>query len=128
LCALVPLALIGGTAGLWPSPYMAIGALAIAAFCSSMATSAGVSAAVFATPAQYRGRVLALYTMTNSLIGTTLGPSVVGYLSDHVFRTPDGIRYSLATVLLVIGGGLIAYLSTGLKAYARAVTELEDAA
>jgi MFS family permease len=125
LISLVPLALIGGTAGLWPSPYEAFTALAIAAFCSAMATSAGVSAAVFGTPAPYRGRVLALYTMTNSLIGTTLGPVGVGYLSDHVFVARDGIRYAMAAVLLIIGGLLTAYLATGRRAYAAAVAELE---
>ncbi len=127
LFSLIPLAIIGGTAGLWPSPYEAFAALAIAAFCSAMATSAGVSAAVFGTPAPYRGRVLALYTMTNSLIGTTLGPVGVGFLSDHVFLAKDGIRYAMATVLLIVGGVLTAYLATGRRAYAAAVAELEAA-
>jgi hypothetical protein len=60
----------------------------------------GVAAIVFATPAYYRGRMLALYTMTN-------------------------IRYSLATVLLLGGGALTAYLMTGRRAYRAAVAELE---
>jgi MFS family permease len=119
------LVIVGGTAPLWPSPYMAATALAIAAFCSSMSTSAGVSSVIFATPAQYRGRVLALYTMTNSMIGTLLGPAGVGFLSDHFYTQEGGIRYALATILLVVGGGLTAYLLTGRKAYERAVAELE---
>ena len=119
---------IGGSAVLWPSPYMTIAALAVSAFFSSMATSAGVSAVVFATPAAYRGRLLALYTMTNSIIGTVLGPAGVGFLSDHVYRSEGGIRYSMATILLGVGGCLTLFLMTGRRAYAEAVHELEAAA
>lgn len=119
------LVVVGGTAPLWPSPYMAATALAVAAFCSSMATSAGVSSVIFATPAQYRGRILALYTMTNAMIGTLLGPAGVGFLTDHFYTQEGGIRYSLATILLVVGGGLTAYLLTGRKAYEQCVAELE---
>jgi MFS family permease len=120
------LVVIAGTAPLMPSPYLAVCALGVAAFFSSMSTSAGVSSVVFATPSEYRGRTLALYTMTNSMIGTIVGPAGVGFLSDHVYTGQGGIRYSLATILLVVGGGLTAYLLTGRRAYDRAVIELEQ--
>ncbi|MEE4453085.1 MFS transporter [Novosphingobium resinovorum] len=122
------LVLVGGTAALWPNPYLAIAALAVSAFFSSMSTSTGVASVVFATPSAYRGRVLALYTMVNSMIGTLIGPTGVGLLNDTVFGDGAGIRWSLASILLVVGGVLTAYLLTGRKGYARAVTELEAAA
>jgi MFS family permease len=125
--SLPALVIFGGTAALWPNPYMAIGALAISAFFSSMSTSTGVASVVFATPSQYRGRVLALYTMTNSMIGTLIGPTGVGLLNDTVFGDGAGIRWSLASILLVVGGALTLFLLTGRKGYARAVIELEAA-
>jgi MFS family permease len=121
------LVVVGGTAALWPNPWMMMAALAVSAFFSSMSTSAGVASVIFATPAHYRGRVLSLYTMTNSMIGTTLGPAGVGWLNDHVFGQGPGIRWSVASIMLVAGGGLTAYLLTARKGYARAVAELEAA-
>jgi MFS family permease len=120
------LVIVGGTAALWPDPYLAIAALAVSAFFSSMSTSTGIASVVFATPAQYRGRIMALYTMTNSMIGTLIGPTGVGLLNDHVFTSEAGIKWSLASIMLIVGGGLTLFLLTGRKGYARAVTELEE--
>lgn len=121
------LVVVGGTAALWPDPYLVIGALAISAYFSSMSTSTGIASVVFATPAQYRGRTLALYTMTNAMIGTLIGPTGVGLLNDHVFTDVSGIKYSLAAILLISGGILTTFLLTGRKGYALAVEELENA-
>lgn len=122
------LVLVGGTASLWPSPTLVLTALGIAAFASAMSTSAGVAAVIFATPPHFRGRMMALYTMTNSSIGTILGPTAVGLLTDHVFGTGDGIRYALATVLLAVGGSLAAYLYTARRSYIATVAELDASA
>lgn len=119
------LVVVGGTAALWPSPYMAIGALSISAYFSAMSTSTGIASVIFATPSHYRGRVLAFYTMTNAMIGTMIGPAGVGFLNDNVFGNEAGIRYSLASVLLVVGGSLTLFLMMGRKGYDRAVEELE---
>lgn len=125
--SLPALVIIGGTAALWPTPYMAITALAASAFLSSMSTSGGIASVVFVAPAQYRGRLLALYTMINSMIGTMIGPVGVGLLNDTVFTSPDGVRWSLATILLGVGGSLTLFLLTGRRGYGQAVRELEDA-
>ena len=124
--SLPALVLIGGTAALWPDPRMALAALAVSAYFSSMSTSIGVSSVLFATPAQYRGRTLALYTMINSFIGTLIGPTGVGLLNDHVFTSENGIKWSLACILIGAGGTLTAFLLTGRKGYARAIEEIEE--
>ena len=56
-----------------------------------------------------------------------LGPPVVGLLNDRVFEGPQGIRFSVALVVLVIGGALTAYLSTGRRAYGESIRSLEAA-
>lgn len=125
--SLPALVIVGGTAALWPDPYLTIAALAVSAYFSSMSTSTGIASVVFATPAQYRGRILALYTMTNAFIGTLIGPTGVGILNDNVFGSESGIKWSLACILLIGGGILTSFLLTGRKGYARAVQELEEA-
>jgi hypothetical protein len=51
----------------------------------------------------------------------------VGLLNDYVFPGPTGVRWSLVAVVLVAGGLLTLYLATGRRAYAAAVTRLEEA-
>ena len=126
MVSLPTVVVIGGTAPLWGSPYMAIAALAVSAFFSAMSTSTGVAAVIFSTPATYRGRVLSLYTVTNAMIGTLIGPTSVGLLNDHVFTAPDGIRHSLPVILIGVGAPLTAFLMTGRRGYERAVQQLES--
>lgn len=126
MVSLPTVVLVGGTAPLWGSPYMAIAALAVSAFFSAMSTSTGVAAVIFSTPATYRGRVLSLYTVTNAMIGTLIGPTSVGLLNDHVFTAPDGIRHSLPVILIGVGAPLTAFLMTGRRGYERAVQQLES--
>jgi MFS family permease len=126
MCAGLPvLVIVGGLMPLAPRPEIALAMLAVAAYATSLSTSSGIASVVFATPPRYRGRVLALYTMTNATLGTTVGPTLVGYLSDHVFMGADGIRYAMTTVVLGIGGTLVAFLLTGRRHYDRLVRAVE---
>jgi MFS family permease len=110
-----------------PSPYVALAILTPAAFAGSMATAAGVASAVFAAPGEFRGRILAMYTIVNGTIGVFAGPTVVGLLTDTVFKGHDGIRYAMSLVVLGVGGSLTLLLASGLGAYGRAVRQLEGA-
>jgi MFS family permease len=108
-----------------PSPSIALALLAPGAFCGSMATSSGVAAVVFATPGLFRGRVLAMYTITNGTIGVFAGPAAVGFLTDRLFTGHDGIRYAMSAVVLAMGGLLFLLMLTGRRAYAGMVRALE---
>lgn len=126
MCAGLPvLVIVGGVMPLAPGPELALAMLAVAAYATSLSTSSGIASVVFATPPRYRGRVLALYTMTNATLGTTVGPTMVGLLSDNVFTGADGIRYAMVTVVLGIGGMLVAVLLTGRRHYDRLVRAVE---
>lgn len=124
-CGLPVLVLLGGLMPLAPRPELALAMLAVAAYATSLGTSSGIASVVFATPPRYRGRVLALYTMTNATLGTTIGPTLVGFLSDNVFTGADGIRYAMVTVVLGIGGAFVAILLTGRRPYERLVRAVE---
>jgi len=50
-------------------------------------------------PNRARGQVTAIYITILTLIGLVVGPTVVGLMTDYVFRDPNQIRYSLAIVV-----------------------------
>ena len=63
--------------------------------------------------------------MTDATVGITVGPTLVGYLSDHAFTGADGIRYAMTAAVLGVGGTLVAILPTGRGHYDKMVRALE---
>lgn len=63
----------------------------------------GASAIQMVTPAAMRGRVSAIYLLVVSLVGMTLGPAAVGFLTDRVFADPTAIHLSLSAMFAVLG-------------------------
>jgi len=110
-----------------PSPEVALAILVPASLSGAMGTGCGAAAAVFMTPGEYRAQVSSLYVLTINGIGLLVGPTAVGLLNDYVFPSATGVRSSLVWVAVVAGGALTLYLATGLRAYAGAVTRLEEA-
>jgi MFS family permease len=108
-----------------PSPEWAIALLAPASVTGAMAAASGAAAAVFMTPGEFRAQVSSIYVLTINGIGLLVGPTAVGWLNDHVFTTPDGVRASMAIVVLVAAGALTIYLASGRRAYREAVADLE---
>jgi len=127
MVGLTLLVIIASCIPLAPGPIWALGMLIFSALLGSLSTTAGIASIVFSTPGEYRGQSLAIYTVINATIGVFLGPTIVGVLNDHVFTETDGIRYSMATVIAVVGTILVCVLMTGRKAYASAAAELEKA-
>ncbi|TVV77263.1 MFS transporter [Sphingomonas solaris] len=62
--------------------------------------SMGPAATQVVTPQALRGRVSAIYVLVTGLIGMAAGPSLVGFLTDHVFGSPRAVGTSLLTVVL----------------------------
>lgn len=122
VCALV---VCGAVMPLAPTPAVALMLLAPAAFAGSMATASGIASMVFASPAEFRGRMLAMYTIVNGTIGVFVGPAGVGWLNDNVFTDGDGIRLSMSTLVAAFGGTLALILLLGRRPYGRAVIALE---
>jgi len=61
------------------------------------------AAIALVAPNRLRGQVTATYLLSINLIGYGIGPAFVGLLSDKVFTSADGVRYSMA---LTAGIGL----------------------
>lgn len=73
------------------------------------------------TPNQMRGQITALFLFIFNIIGFGLGPLMVAFFTDYVFRAESQIGYSMALTGLLLGplGTLIIWL--GLKPYGRSV-------
>lgn len=66
----------------------------------AMTTAAGSIAVINVTPNQIRGQTMALYLLTISLLGLSLGPTAVALLTDYVFRDPTMIDWSISCVVI----------------------------
>ena len=55
-----------------------------------------------AVPNRLRGQASAIYYLTISLVGSTIGPLAVGMLTDRMFEDPLRLGSSLAVVALVV--------------------------
>jgi MFS family permease len=77
------------------------------------------------TPAEIRGRVAAVYTLVTS-VGNAIGPPIAGFLSDDVFTSTDGVRYSIMTMVCVFGGIGLTTIWFGRRHFAAALTRAAE--
>jgi len=66
----------------------------------AMTTASGSIAVINITPNDIRGQTMALYLLTISLLGLSVGPTAVALLTDYVFRDPVMIDWSISSVVL----------------------------
>lgn len=86
---------------LMPSRELALALAFIAVTLVSAPYGVAASALQIMAPARMRGQLTAVYFFVQSLIGMGIGPTTVGILTDHVFKNPLMLRYSL----IITGGG-----------------------
>ncbi len=91
----------GGLAPLMPSPELALAMLAPAIFLSNTPYACAGTSIQLIVPNRARAQVTALYITLITLVGLGVGPTVVGLMTDYVFKNPADIRYSLAIVVAV---------------------------
>jgi MFS family permease len=106
--------LFGALAPLMPTAGAAMALLAPAIFCSMMPYPCAGTAIQLIVPNRARGQVTALYITVTTLVGLSIGPTVVGLMTDHLFKNPADIRYSMAIVV-----GVAAPVMFGLLMLAR---------
>ena len=73
------------------------------------------------TPNQYRGVVSGLYVFTVNIVGYGLGPMVVAFFTDKVFRNEMAIDLSMASMFLICGPISFLIFYFGRKPFARAL-------
>ena len=73
------------------------------------------------TPNQYRGVVTGLYVFTVNITGYGLGPMVVAFFTDKVFKSEMAIDLSMATMFLICGPISFFIFYFGRKPFSRAL-------
>ena len=73
------------------------------------------------TPNQYRGVVSGLYVFTVNIVGYGLGPMVVAFFTDKVFKSEMAIDLSMATMFLICGPISFFIFYFGRKPFSRAL-------
>jgi MFS family permease len=97
---------------LMPTPQLALLALVPAVLGGSIPVAGGAAALMVLAPNQMRAQVSALYYFTISLLGLGLGPSLVAFCTDFVFRDEASLRYSIAIVSVIAGSAAAIVLFT----------------
>jgi hypothetical protein len=59
-----------------------------------------VSAVQEMTPNNMRGVAVALFGFTNTILGSTTGPLLIASATEHVFKSPAKVGYSIMLVMI----------------------------
>jgi MFS family permease len=89
----------GAAGALMPTAPLALTFLAPAIFLSNMPFACAGTAIQLIVPNRARAQVSALYITLTTLVGLTIGPIVIGLMTDHLFRDPKDVCYSLAIIV-----------------------------
>lgn len=93
---------------------------------SSMSLGATAAAALqIVTPNRMRGQVSALFLLVSNGVGLGLGPTIVGALSDFVFKDEARLGASLSILMGALAPTSAVVLLLGLSSMRRAVEEAE---
>jgi MFS family permease len=113
------LLIAGGLSFLSPTPLFFFLPMGVCAIWLGMAAIAP-SAIQLVTPPELRGRVSAVYLLAVGMIGMTVGPAIVGLLTDLAFKDPARIHLSLATTFVSLSLIAGVAFALGLKPMRRA--------
>ena len=109
--------LFGALAPLMPNATLALALLGPAIFLSMMPYPCAAASIQLIVPNRARGQVTALYITVTTLVGLSVGPIVVGAMTDYVFRNPADIRYSMSIVVGCAAPLMFALLLTARRPY-----------
>lgn len=78
-----------------------------------------------ASPPQLRAQLVALGLLASSILGLGVGPTLVGILSDTLFKGPEGVAQSLVLLAAIALPATICLLILALRTYPRLLAEAE---
>ncbi|WP_428390923.1 MFS transporter [Lichenicoccus sp.] len=116
-------AILGSIGVMMPNASAAVAVLTMASFCGYMPAVSIFAAMGDLLPAAARGRFAGLQTLAIGVITNTLGPYMVGMLSDRAFPSVTGIRYSLLTTFLSTAAVGTLLVLPSMAAYRRRMQE-----
>ncbi|MFC4255034.1 MFS transporter [Altererythrobacter xixiisoli] len=114
---------IGGVCGtlapLMPSGELALALLAATLFFCNMPFPCAATSLQLIVPNRARAQVSAIYVTFTTLVGLSVGPTVIGLMTDYVFRDPADIRYSMSVVIGTAAPIMVVMLLLAMPAYRR---------
>jgi MFS family permease len=87
---------------LMPTVVLALTMAGLYAFIIGMAGTAGLTATQNAVPGEMRGFAVSLQACMYTLIGLGLGPTLVAFTTDHIYRDPKQVGASIVTVTVPV--------------------------
>jgi MFS family permease len=114
------------TLTLAPSPWIALGAFAYTQFVAMWVPGPFNAALQVVTPNEMRSQITALFLFIFNIIGFGIGPSVVPWVTAHVFHDPAKLGYGLATVIAVLLPPAALSILLGMKPYGAAVVRAKN--
>jgi len=111
---------------LMPNPWLAFAVGAFGMFSLGFAMPSQNAAIQTVIPAEYRGKITALYLFIYSVLGVALSPLITAVFTDYVFHDEAQIRWAIfvPSALFVPASLLIVLL--GVKPYGREVARLRS--
>jgi MFS family permease len=94
--------------------------------CLGVLPAAGASSLQIVTPGKLRGRASAVFLLVYVVMGATLGPMLVGWVTDHVFHNDKEVGYSICVVISIFAPPSALALWLGLKPMRQAVAAAES--
>lgn len=115
----------GVLAPLMPSPYLALGLLGVTLFFGNMPFPCAATSLQLIVPNRARAQISAVYVTFTTMVGLGVGPTVIGIMTDFVFRDPAQIRYSMSVVIGCAVPIMVVMLLMALKPYRRFHEEMQ---
>ena len=109
------------------TPWQALGLFGLGSFWAYTPSVACFAALGEAIPSPVKARLAGVYTLSNGVISNSVGPFLVGWMSDRVFAGPGGLRCALAATLAISGVGGAALILPALGQYRRRMAYLGTA-
>lgn len=108
-----------------PDGWWALGLFAPWQFFGAVPAGLAGAAMMTITPNQMRAKISAVYLFFSNIIGLSLGPTVVGFLTTYVFRDDALIRYSLNLVNCVGPPIAVLLIWLGMSSFRDSVRRVE---
>ena len=104
----------------------ALAAATLISFCYAMPQAPASAALQLASPAGMRGLIAALYTFIVATIGLVIAPTLVAFITEHVFRDSAAVHQSLSLVVAIsAAAGLL--LTLAARQHYRPLTSAQSA-
>ncbi len=112
---------------LMPTPELALACQFVMGILMMASAPSQLSAMQIITPNQMRAQVNAIYMVTISVVGNGLGPSVVAFMTDYLFRAESELRYAMLTLAAICTPISLVCLIMTVKPYGRLYRQIVEA-